>query len=500
MAKRGLPARPRRRWRWAGGVMAVGALLGWLALAPSGPELRGLVRWPGQGTGPRGIGQGRPLVLWEASYPAAGGAGTYEAWVRQGLAEFSLSHPGVTVEVRFFPPSRLGPALEQALAQKRPPDVFHVVDGRAWLSAEWQEPVTRLFRRDAGAYHPAVAAAVSRDGQVWAWPQGMTFRLLAANIRLLQKAGVDVRLFQERGWTWEEFAALARRLSPVARTAADRYAVLLQAETAEVPEAFLAASGWVRFADDSGQFTWSRDALSRLASLVKQMQREKLLPPGGVAAQYSTRMLTAFWQGETALVGPVGPWLLDQARRRRWSGETVLPERYALAAASPAAPAAPADQVAFLPIPHLDRPAAAAGNPLAATAHAYAVFRSDPRFPDRQRLQLAQMLARHLAQFEAAHWAALVRGLPAYLPALAVWQSQDVQGEWPVARVLLAGLNRLQVQAPAPEELRGIDVFRRQLLEAWRQLLAEDGDPGRFVSQVMTAGNRLWPQAPPPSK
>ncbi len=125
-------------------------------------------------------------------------------FLNQKAAEYSATHPGVTIKVNTVAYNDLFTRLTQLVAGNNPPDIVKLTDIR---------PEIEPFILDLAKYHgkdflkpfiPGVAAALNRDGRILGAPLDVTANGIILNKTLFDKAGVKIPS-KEKAWTYNEF-------------------------------------------------------------------------------------------------------------------------------------------------------------------------------------------------------------------------------------------------------------------------------------------------------
>jgi len=143
-------------------------------------------------------------------------AGDRYAWLKGALAEFATRHPGVRVRLVEMNWPELALALASVTGPADLPDLAPLDEGtgrgvpHAWLVPGWLEPVDR-YLDDKADFCPAALAACSFRGRLVGFPVSLDLPVLVLNRTLFAER--NVALPAEGRWTWEEFAAAARRLT-----------------------------------------------------------------------------------------------------------------------------------------------------------------------------------------------------------------------------------------------------------------------------------------------
>ncbi len=142
------------------------------------------------------------------------------------LGPYRARHPGMRVVARpaLLPQTAYGLRLLAALSGDAPPDAFLLDDVDIPALADRGGaldlgPYLSRVGVDLAGYEPAVLAMFRRGAVVYALPRGYTPLVVAYNRDVLERAGVEA---PTDDWTWDDFLAIARRLTRDGDAAGDR--------------------------------------------------------------------------------------------------------------------------------------------------------------------------------------------------------------------------------------------------------------------------------------
>ena len=326
------------------------------------------------------------LVVWDEVIAVPWAAETYAEVLAQAVAEFQERWPNAEVRLSLVDPHASQGHLAAAVAAGRPPDVYGTVRGLVVYPSH-QIPATPYLPAVSGDEPPyfqaAALAGLTYDGAVWGWPRGLWWSVWLANAALLARAGLDVERVLSQGWTWREFTDAAGRLSGAVNAM-----LVLDATSVATLEHLMLNAGAGGYAFDAG---FNESALAQVAGILRGLIERRAIPADAEAA--SRTRLQRLFEERAAVIGPVGPTLVQAVLRRR-------PEQF-----TP------------VPIPHLENAAMVA--PM--EPGGYFVFRQDAYQGD-DHVRLAMELAQWLAGRTEAWLAETLGVIPARTDALHAWQ------------------------------------------------------------------------------
>jgi alpha-1,4-digalacturonate transport system substrate-binding protein len=125
-------------------------------------------------------------------------------FLNKKIAEYSASHPGITIKVNTVAYDDLFPRLTQLVAGNNPPDIVKLTDIRPEI-APFILNLSQYFGKDfLKPFIPGVAAALNRDGKIMGAPLDVTANGIILNKSLFDKAGIAIPS-KEKAWTYKEF-------------------------------------------------------------------------------------------------------------------------------------------------------------------------------------------------------------------------------------------------------------------------------------------------------
>lgn len=155
------------------------------------------------------------IRLWDYDRPILTSRDGYRRYLEEAIAAFRKQYPGVHVEVRLLEASTGPKELRQALENHTAPDLYC----SAWEipSFDWdcQIPVG-FFLKDTEQelYYPGLLNLVRLYGVVCYFPYWTAPRFWIGNRRLLEKAGFNIGLLQQSGWSMSELLVAVKRAGP----------------------------------------------------------------------------------------------------------------------------------------------------------------------------------------------------------------------------------------------------------------------------------------------
>ncbi|HHV62773.1 MAG TPA: extracellular solute-binding protein [Firmicutes bacterium] len=436
------------------------------------------------------------LEVWETDWPVqATGKVPYREFLRKLIAEFRERRPNVSIECTFLPfHSDPGERLKSALDAASPPDIYIGPFNPRIMTSGLGVPLTVFFADEQrAAFEPAAITLTTRRGDIWAWPRWLELWGWAGNAKLLRKAGIEPGYIISNGWTWSEFIEIGRKLTQgnaFTKPEWRIYGLTLDTTRTDAFEHLLLNDG-------AAPLNWTRAQIAETAAFLEVLGNEGILPPEPDTA--SGELLELFWEGRTAVIGPVGPALLrhlwERGERVRLGQINPGPANLATSTLAPAQV-----EPVLLPIPSRTRELRA--TPAAAVA--FHIFRR-PRPGDSasadETARIAVELARHLASGRGAWLAARLKAIPA-LRADQAWWADDFQVGLLADLFIRESLRYARSITPElPGDIEKLNAVRQKVLapalaQFWRgrvtaSRLAEEIDAGtRSVLGSPTAGDQ----------
>lgn len=400
----------------------------------------------------------------------------YQEFLEHLISSFQMKYPNVKVEYDLF---RLGEARERlvrAIAEGELPDVFSGPVDPFILYSGWTVPVTPFLRREEESfYETAALEAVSREGEVRAWPRWVETYGWAGNARLLRLAGADLDRIREQGWTYDEFLELAGRLK---ERSPSTYPLVLDSSGTRSFGLLMQAAGVPSLLSADGQLRWKGEPLVKAAQFLADLREKGGFPPDP-ASMYRL-MLDSFWKEKAAVLGPAGSGFLRHVRehlsRREEKGGPGRQEG--------------AVEPVLLPIP--SPPGQSLSPPY--TVEAVYAFRR-PGGHEDDRVRLVVEFARLVSRGDGAWLAVRLLNFPAYRPDQARW-SRELELQSPPGLFRLGSLRHAR---PAPILPPHLDVLEKALernviAPALRQFWAGNLSPGELEGTISAGAREPWPR------
>lgn len=232
------------------------------------------------------------LRVWEVDWPVRW-RGRYEftEFTQNFVDQFKSRYPRLAVQVdfRLVPLYEFETTLLRSLAQGNLPDVIAGPWSEVLLISGATVPLQRFVPPwERALFNPAAAKAVSAWGVIHAVPRWVDVRCAVVNPELLAAHGLSVEAISRFGWSLEQFAALGN-------------AALLDTSDSGTLLDLVWASGMVL----SGSVP-PVTALEQLFQVVSGIAPKSL----------GTGFLQRFWDGNAAVIVPVGRGFVKHALER----------------------------------------------------------------------------------------------------------------------------------------------------------------------------------------
>lgn len=227
------------------------------------------------------------IRLWDYDRPILARRDGYRRYLEDAVAAFRKEYPGVHVEIRLLDALTGLKELRQALENHTAPDLYC----SAWEipAFDWdsQIPVGFFLKKtEQELYYPGLANLVRLYGVVCYFPYWTAPRFWIGNRQLLEKAGFNIRLMQQSGWSVSELLVAAKRSGP------GRY-LLVGDSGSNGFLTQLAANSMKGLEEHRPTVTHIRAALGFLDTL----RGQKALPE-----EFDTRMLEYFLNGKAMVL------------------------------------------------------------------------------------------------------------------------------------------------------------------------------------------------------
>jgi ABC-type sugar transport system permease subunit/ABC-type glycerol-3-phosphate transport system substrate-binding protein len=268
-----------------------------------------------------------------------------EEGVVQSLVEqFERENP--TIKVRRIHASDFDSKLKTMFVGNSPPDLFylppHLMPGLVELKLI--EPINAFTQADRAAgngaylddYYPLLLDAFTYDaataqtgsGQLYGLPKDFTTAVFYINVDLFEAAGIDWRRIQTEGWTWDEWADAAKKMTALrdkpafnGRTMFGGFLQLWPDSLRNVVWTF----GGDYFATNAAgradfrNVTLDEPAAQQALEFIRRVRNDDntVYNPTGIAKEGGAE----FKLGNIGMIGPVGRWLVPEfmnLRNFRW--------------------------------------------------------------------------------------------------------------------------------------------------------------------------------------
>jgi hypothetical protein len=245
------------------------------------------------------------VSMW-VSVPAMPRSELFVQAIEELVATFTATWSNVAVTTSFVPAQELQHALRAALTRGEPPDVLvNSAPSPADYGALHVPLGLYLSAAEKGRLSPAIIAQLSARGELAALPLAYTFRVFAANPAVLRAAGVDIALYAQRAWSWDEFFTATAALNRQGK----RGLVLTNAHF-PLLRSLAASLGQPSPFGAGGGLEWGLSELQALGETARRL----------APAEADEDALARFLGGQAGLIGPLNPeltrWLLSTAQKR----------------------------------------------------------------------------------------------------------------------------------------------------------------------------------------
>lgn len=261
-----------------------------------------------------------------------------DAIVRRLVERFEKENPKVRI-TRINAGSGFDSKLKTMLAAGTPPDLFYLSPDNLPLMAEMGllMPLDERLKEERNRnpawlddFYPLIMQAYRYDpathrtgvGPQWGLPKDFTTAVFYVNLDLFEAAGIDVRTIQTNGWTWDEFAQAARKITDLnrkpeyaGRNIYGGFFALWPATLRNIIWSF----GGDFFGSDFRDVTLDEpDAQRALRFIVKlRLEDKTVYNPTGIARDGGSE----FVNGNIGCIGPIGRWQVPRYRditKFRW--------------------------------------------------------------------------------------------------------------------------------------------------------------------------------------
>jgi alpha-1,4-digalacturonate transport system substrate-binding protein len=129
-------------------------------------------------------------------------------FLNKKVAEYSATHPGVSIKVNTVAYDDLFPRVAQLVAAGTPPDIVKLTDIRPEIAPFVQDLSQYLGKDFLKPFIPGLQSAMTRDSQIVGAPLDVTANGIILNKTLFEKAGVAIPS-KNKPWTWDQFLVAA---------------------------------------------------------------------------------------------------------------------------------------------------------------------------------------------------------------------------------------------------------------------------------------------------
>lgn len=240
----------------------------------------------------------------------------YEAFLKGQIAAFQQQYPNIKVEHELLTWSEGDQKINVAVNAGDPPDVLFTTLNPTLINTGLAVPVDPFLT--AADREDLEAAALKNgryQGQHWLWPTWISVQTWGGNRQLLEEAGVDWRRIQREGWTWDEFKAIARKLTKDDNGYGRKQWGFVTFGNHEIVSHMMKQAGIQGTVSADGTFTWQGEAAIRAARFLRSLTEEGITPRE-TAGIDSKKMTDMYRNWEAALFGRVGPYAIPEEAKR----------------------------------------------------------------------------------------------------------------------------------------------------------------------------------------
>ena len=447
------------------------------------------------------------IELWDYDLPIFWAEGNYQTFVNEVIASFTEIYPNVQIVYRLLDYETGPEELSETLGGGTPPDLYMSFGPHHTLDPRLQLPVDGyLSEEDLAAFEPLALSLLSYKAGIWGWPRWLAVEAWAGNRALLEEAGADIEMIQQKGWTWEEFIGLAetarhekshvyglvtnpkptllfnhimRGCGASAVFFTGEGAALYEAAAQERPEGTEGGEGGEGAppAQEAAPPVpgWSPGQIETALDLMIELRDKGLLPLTGRAFE---RPLEYFWEHRTMAMAGFGTWVWHQSawRQKRIDDKDLYPAKGNV-------------DVVMLPIPHLEGQAVAAP----VTCAALIPFRqAEYKGDDHTRVVMA--FAKHFVTGMGAWPAAELGHVPPLVMDQQLWH-QEIQLDDANGRFIVDYCRQGLAPFGADPTIDQAETEFRQavLTPALEGFIGGDIEPEELVKRLTKGLDRLDP-------
>ncbi|KIL42393.1 sugar ABC transporter substrate-binding protein [Gordoniibacillus kamchatkensis] len=265
----------------------------------------------GTGTGgkdaPKTEQQGKPDTVKVWTYPVHA---KYEDDLKDLIKDFNAKYPNIKVEYEMLSWAEGPKKFDVALNAGDPPDLyFHAVSGQyvsTGLALQLDQYLTPEIKGD---YLPGTLDLAKIQGKQYGLPLYQFQWGWGGNKRILEEAGVDWKKIQQQGWTWSEFAEIAKKLTKKLPDGSMQYGLVTDGNGAnnDFIQLVTRNSGLDDVVDKDGKFIWNDDRILDSLKFIDGLMKSGVMPKetAALAAQKRTDM---FYAGQAAIISKAIPY------------------------------------------------------------------------------------------------------------------------------------------------------------------------------------------------
>lgn len=231
--------------------------------------------------------------------------------LEHSITEFGSRQPNYEINVSYLPEAKAMEALQIALANGTPPDLFFHADSSQAYFGELQLPLEIYLTPEARqAWPDAVWQQAVVDKRANALPVALFPRVMLVNMELWQPNTCGPTEVAATGWTWEQF------LQCINEVRTDRSFGFVPTSTGEALLASLLATwGQPAAFNNDGTPSWTKEYLLTLAEAWNQLSQCEAVPTP--SSSMDQDCLSLFLNKKTAAIGPLNhhlaKWIWESA-------------------------------------------------------------------------------------------------------------------------------------------------------------------------------------------
>lgn len=240
----------------------------------------------------------------------------YEEFLKKQIAEFERQHPNIKVQHEILTWAEGDQKINVAMNAGDPPDVLFTTLNPTFINTGLAVPVDP-FLTDADKQDIEEAALKNGryQGKHWLWPTWISVQTWGGNRKLLEEAGVDWRKIQREGWTWDEFNAIARKLTREDNGFGKKQWGFVTFGNHEIIGAMMRQTGILGTISADGKFNWQGEGAIKAARFLRNLT-ENGVTPRETAGIDIKKMTDMYRNWEAALFGRIGPYAIPEEAKR----------------------------------------------------------------------------------------------------------------------------------------------------------------------------------------